>query len=329
MTDDLTHSPNLDGQSSAAMELVSALEETFFANVSAPVDHRKQALAERLTRTLEQLSPEAARSVTDEAKALLAGGDTPAPVPVSPQDTEALDRLRGEADELREKVAELNRELQLRSAAYDQLVELSQHFLGDDARFEKEEQMRRFCGRIKSSFAIFLSAFKDLLRGRKRFQMEYAMYFGMGQSMEGTRVIRTGEDNDVGRKFFEWDTQENVEDSSNEMARALDELKYHQLAFLSGYKHAVKSGTLNVMGVLSPQKLEENLALKKISLGPIKIQLSIVPWKNGVLYKEYRRRFEDLKHEDVQFFEAKFRTAFTAGYVEVMNRKAKAQQSDE
>ena len=224
------------------------------------------------------------------------------------------------------RIEELEGELKLHSAAYDHFVDLSNHFLGDGAHFEKEEQISRFCGRIKESFLILTSAFKDLLKGRKRFQMEYAMYFGRGQAMEGTRVFRTGDDKDVGRKFFEWDTMENVEESAAEMARALDELKYHQLAFLSGYKHSVKDGTLNAIRGLSPAQLEKELAEKYISLGPLKIPCRILPWKCHTLYKEYCRRYAELTKEDVQYFEAKFRKAFTGGYVEVMNRKAKAQQ---
>ena len=144
--------------------------------------------------------------------------------------------------------------------------------------------------------------------------------------MEGTRVFRVGDDKDVGRKFFEWDTMENVEESATEMERALDELKYHQLAFLSGYKHSVKDGTLNAVRSLSPAQLEKELAQKHLSLGPLKIPYRILPWKWGLLYKEFRRRYVELAKEDVQYFEAKFRKAFTSGYVEVMNRKAKAQQ---
>jgi len=313
------------GPATSAEEFIAHLERTFFANAGQSSAARRTALAEAISAATEKLGPEEARILIGEAKRRLAGDVALAPAD-SPVSSERLEKLTAENQELKSRLAELSGELGLRSAAYDHLADLSDHFLGDGSRLEKEEQIERFCHRIKNSFGILLSAFKDLLKGRKRFQMEYAMYFGMGKSMEGTRIIRTGEDKDVGRKFFEWDTFENVEESAAEMERALDELKYHQLAFLSGYKRSVKEGTLNVMRRLSPAELERELAHRKISLGPFSIPYRLLPWKRVLLYNELRRRYEDLAREDVQFFEAKFRSAFTSGYVEVMNRKAKAQQ---
>lgn len=307
-------------------EFIALLEKTFFANAGQPSTVRRAALAEAISAATGQLSADQANTLIEEAIKRQVG-EPPPPTP-SPIADERLDKLTAENQELHSHLERLNRELKLRSAAYDHFVDLSEHFLGDGARFDKEEQVARFCHRIKGSFAILMSAFKDLLKGRKRFQMEYAMYFGMGKSMEGTRIIRTGEDKDVGRKFFEWDTLEKVEESSTEMERALDELKYHQLAFLAGYKRSVKEGTLNAVGSLSPTVLERELAQKRISLGLFSIPYSILPWGRIWLYKQFRRRYEELVREDVQFFEAKFRNAFTSGYVEVMNRKAKAQQKN-
>jgi hypothetical protein len=310
----------------AVGEFISLLEETFFTHAAESATVRRTALAEAVARGTADLAPDEARALIDEARRRLGEGEE-RPAAVEPAASSAQhDQLAAENQELQSRIEHLEHELKLRSAAYDRFVDLSEHFLGDGARFEREEQIERFCERIKNSFGILMSAFKNLLKGRKRFQMEYAMYFGMGKSMEGTRIIRTGEDKDVGKKFFEWDTLENVEESSTEMERALDELKYHQLAFLSGYKRSVKEGTLNAIRPLSPEQLEQELAEEKFSLGPLKIPYSVLPWKRGRLYKEYRRRYEDLIREDVQYFEAKFRTAFTSGYVEVMNRKAKAQQ---
>jgi len=306
-------------------EFIALLEKTFFANAGQPSTVRRAALADAISAATRHLSGGQADALIEEVKRRWVGEEPP-PVAASPVVSQQLEELTAENQGLKSQLEQLNRELKLRSAAYDHLVDLSDHFLGDGARFEKEEQVARFCRRIKGSFAILMSAFKDLLKGRKRFQMEYAMYFGMGKSMEGTRIIRTGEDKDVGRKFFEWGTLEKVEESSTEMERALDELKYHQLAFLSGYKRSVKEGTLNAIGSLSPVELERELARKRISLGLFSIPYSILPWGRIWLYKLFRRRYEELVREDVQFFEAKFRNAFTGGYVEVMNRKAKAQQ---
>lgn len=308
-------------------EVIARLESAFFANAAQPSTQRRAALAGVISSATAELSPEQASSLVEEVKKRLT--DPREALSVEPPgSTAAMAKLEAENQELTSQVRKLQAELNMRSAAYDHLVDLSNHFLGDDARFEEQEQIERFVSRIKGSFDILLSAFKDLLKGRKRFQMEYAMYFGMGKSMDGTRVIRTGEDKDVGRKFFEWNTLANVEASSAEMARALDELKYHQLAFLSGYKRSVKEGTLNAIRALFPLRLEREFAGQTVAVGPFKIPFRFLPFKKSFLYKELRHRFEELAAEDVQYFEAKFRNAFTSGYVEVMNRKARAQQKD-
>ena len=306
-------------------ELVAQLELTFFSSAARSTTERRAALGEVISAATRDLNPDDARVFIDEVRRRM-GGEPPALPAEPPQSSGEHGALAAENETLRSRIAQLERELALHSAAYDSLAGLSAHFLGGNVRFEKPEQIERFCGRIKDSFAILLSAFKDLLKGRKRFQMEYAMFFGIGKSMEGTRIIRTGEDKDVGKKFFEWDTLENVEGSTKEMEQALDELKYHQLAFLSGYKHSVKDGTLNAVARLAPPQLEKELAERKVSVGPFSIPGRLLPWKRRWLYGEYRRRFAELAREDVQYFEAKFRNAFTSGYVEVMNRKAKAQE---
>jgi len=327
LSSDQTLRPNDAPQPSTAVgEFIALLEETFFTHAAAPSTDRRAALAEAVARSTANLPPDEARALIDEARRRLGESEDRPPAAAPAPAAEPPTELVAENQQLKSRLEQMEKELKLRSTAYERFVDLSEHFLGDGARFERDEEIERFCNRIKNSFGILLSAFKNLLKGRKRFQMEYAMYFGMGKSMEGTRIIRTGEDKDVGKKFFEWDTLDNVEESASEMERALDELKYHQLAFLSGYKRSVKEGTLNAIRPLAPEQLEQELAEEKLSLGPLKIPYSILPGKRGRLYKEYRRRYEDLIREDVQYFEAKFRNAFTGGYVEVMNRKAKAQQ---
>ena len=306
-------------------ELIARLEQAFFTHAAQPSAERRAALAGVIAAAIEQLSPDQARALIEDTKRRFAVGEPP-PQTGHPEPGAEGDQSAVKIQSLETRIAELERELALRSAAYDHLADLSTHFLGDGARFEKPEQIERFCRRIKNSFAILLGAFKDMLKGRKRFQMEYAMFFGMGKSMEGTRIIRTGEDKDVGRKFFEWDTLENVEGSAKEMEQALDELKYHELALLSGYKRSTKDGTLNVIARLSPAQLEKELAERKVQVGPLAIPVQLLPGKRGRLYNEYRRRFAELTREDVQYFEGKFRNAFTSGYVEVMKQKAKVQE---
>ncbi len=308
-------------------EFLARLEQAFFANADRPATTRRAALAGVISNLTAELNPEEAGVLIETVRQRLARPTVAAPAE-NAAPPEELERLNAEKQALESRIAELETATAIQTAAYDSLVELSAHFLGSDTKFDKPEQIDVFCNRIKDSFHILLSAFKSLLRGRKRFQMEYAIYFGWDKSMDGTRVIRAGEDADVGRKFFEWRTVDTAEASSAEIARALDELKYHELALLSGYKKCVKEGTLNVLQPLSPEQLRQDLAQENVSWGPLKIPFRLAPFKNAVLYREFCRRYRELTAEDERFFEDKFRNTFRNAYKEVMNLKIRAQQKE-
>jgi len=307
-------------------EFIARLEQAFFAHATQPSTKRRAALAGIIADTTAQLTAEETASLVEAVKSRLHPQVREQAVIQPTVPAEEVARLEAEKRELESRVAELKAETGIHSAAYAALASLSNHFLGEDSRFEKPEQIDRFCSRIKDSFQILLSAFKSLLRGRKRFQMEYAIYFGWDKSMDGTRVIRAGENKDVGRKFFEWQTMDNFEASSMEIARALDELKYHELALLSGYKKCVKEGTLKVIQPLSPERLRQDLANEKVAWGPLRVPFRLVPFKRAVLYREFSRRYRELVSEDERYFEDKFRNTFRNAYKEVMNLKIQAQQ---
>ena len=160
----------------SAEELAALLEETFFANIGQPAETRRAALAEAVASVTRGLSADETQALVEKAKNRL-GTEAPPPPVESAGPSPELNALTADNRRLQARVEKLEGELRLRSAAYDHFVDLSNHFLGDNARFEKEEQIDRFCRRIKGSFSILTAAFKDLLKGRKRFQMEYAMYF--------------------------------------------------------------------------------------------------------------------------------------------------------
>ncbi len=299
-----------------ADEFVALLEETFFANADKSATERREALGRAIGRATADLDAEQAARLIEATKARLAAGGAEPP----PEDTgdEEREKLQQENAALRARVAELEQSSGLGDDAQRALSELSRNLLGIDSPFTTPEEVVRFCNRIRESITLFLNTYKKLLAGRKKFQLEYAMFFGMSQSMEGTRIWRTMDQQKLCEIFLRWDKTTEIEDTAEQLRGALNELYYHQLAFLRGYRESVKKGTLEIVYDVSPAAIEKDLAAKKIALGPIKIPFSAWPFKAGIILNEVRRRMDDLVQEDVRYFEDKFRDAFTAGYREMI-----------
>ncbi|MCI0531351.1 MAG: hypothetical protein L0Y74_05330, partial [candidate division Zixibacteria bacterium] len=153
---------------------------------------------------------------------------------------------------------------ELHKAAYDQLVALSNYLIGDKRTFERPEEIKTFCERLKYATSVMLREFKELLRGRKLFQKQYAM-FASGPS-SGTQIFRVEErEKEIGPYLFNWSkTPSEVEGSKVDVAedldKALNELKYHQLAFLSGFRTSVKEGTKELLKKVDPEAIEKELS---------------------------------------------------------------------
>ncbi len=215
------------------------------------------------------------------------------------------------------------KEALLHQAAYDQLSELSFYLMGEKKPFERPEQIKTFCARLKFSLTVLLREFKELLKGRKLFQKQYATFATGPQS--GTQIFRVEErEREIGPYLFNWDKPE---ESAVDLEKALSELKYHQLAFLSGFRASVKEGTRELLRPLDPQAIEAELSRKSVSVAGLKIPFKLAPFKHKLLWREYRRRVEELLHLEDQQLEGKFRPHFRQGYVGFM--AAKPESKDE
>lgn len=217
-----------------------------------------------------------------------------------------------------EKENSSEKEAALRQAAYDQLVLLSNYLLADRREFETPADIKTFCERLKYSLSILLREFKELLRGRKLFQRQYAM-FASGPA-SGTQIFRVEErEKEIGPYLFNWDKKE--EGTAEDLEKALNELKYHQLAFLSGFRTAVKEGTKEILKSVNPQKIEEELSARPVNLAGLKIPFRLWPFRAKFLWREYQKRYEELTEREEQEIEAKFRPHFRQGYVSFMAAK--------
>ena len=223
----------------------------------------------------------------------------------------ALGKLTVVMEEEKKETAEKD-QAELHKAAYDQLVALSNYLIGDKKAFERPEEIKTFCERLKYSVSVMLREFKELLRGRKLFQKQYAM-FASGPS-SGTQIFRVEErEKEIGPYLFQWTNAE--AGAAEDLDKALNELKYHQLAFLSGFRTSVKEGTKELLKKVDPEVIE-----KELSNGGFAFKLS--PFKHKRLWKEFYKRYEELLQQEEQQLEAKFRPHFRQGYIGFMANKS-------
>ncbi len=108
---------------------------------------------------------------------------------------------------------------------------------------------------------------------------------------------------------------------AEDLDKALNELKYHQLAFLSGFRTSVKEGTKELLKKVDPEQIE-----KELSNGGLRFKLS--PFKHKKLWKEFYKRYEELLQEEEQQLEAKFRPHFRQGYIGFMASKSTSSKEE-
>ncbi len=242
---------------------------------------------------------------------------------------DAMASRDGEFARLQEENARLRRQLELSRTAYDYLVRLAHHFSGEEAPLDSPEQIRAFCERIKRSVGILVQEFRELLSGRRRFQLDYALRSG-SQAADGgakTQVFRLGDlHGDLGRFLFDWKNTSIDDASFNELKEAIDELKYHQLAILKGYEHCIKDGTLEVIKPLSPDVIRADMSARN-GAGIVALLRKLNPFQKMALWHEYEKRYQELLAEDAGRLEAKVRPVFRQGYREVMRSRTGSRQA--
>ena len=238
-------------------------------------------------------------------------------VPVN--EASELERLRAENARLKQQV-ELNR------VAYDYLVRLAHHFSGEEVAFEDPQEIRTFCDRIRRSVAVMVGEFRELLSGRRRFQLEYDLLHAPRTSGPdsggGTRILRLGDlHGDLGRYLFYWRSDESKEDAFNnqDLKTAIEELKHHQMALLTGFERSVRNGTLEILRQISPDAIESG---DDGSGGGGSGISKLNPLRAGQCWREYKKRYQNLASEDAGWYQTRFLPFFREGYKEYMWKKA-------
>jgi hypothetical protein len=240
-----------------------------------------------------------------------------------------------EVARLREENAKLRQQAELNRLAHDYLVRLAHHFSGEEVEFEGPQEIRTFCERIRKSIGIMVGEFRELLKGRRQFQLEYnvlptkAGRASVMQSTGGTKILRTGDlHGNLGKYLFYWRTREDPEEISDEedLKIAIEELKHHQMALLSGFRKSLTDGTMTVLGHVSPDTIASHVHGDSAS-DDAKAGRTINPFRAARYWREFLRRFDDLASEDAAWFQRQFLPSFREGYREYMYKKTQAQSA--
>jgi predicted component of type VI protein secretion system len=199
----------------------------------------------------------------------------------------------------------------IQQTSHDYLTRLAHYFSGEEVTFESPDQIRAFCERIRRSVMIMVSELRQLLSGRRQFQEEFSMVSSraVDDDIGATRMIRRGDiHGDLGKFLFDWRAQATTGQHTKALETAIDELKHHQMALLSGFRHSLKEGTRAVLEEMSP----ETIAHGGSSLGAIN------PFRHASQWSRYAKRYDEILNEDIGWYQDRFLRAFREGYLEYM-----------
>ena len=235
-----------------------------------------------------------------------------------------------ELERLREENTRLKHQVELNRIAHDYLVRLAHHFSGEEVVFESPQEIRTFCERIRRSVAVMVGEFRELLSGRRRFQLEYDLLHAPRttgvDSGGGTRILRLGNlHGDLGRYLFYWRSSESKEDAFNnqDLKTAIEELKHHQMALLTGFERSVREGSIEILRQISPEAIESG----DNGDGPGISKFN--PLRAGQCWREYKKRYANLVSEDAGWYQTRFLPFFREGYREYMWAKKMSENQDQ
>ena len=203
--------------------------------------------------------------------------------------------------------------------AYDYLVRLAHRFSGEEVAALDSEEIRAFCERIRRSVEIMVQEFRSLLSGRRQFQEEFSLISVSSSEGEigATRMFRRGDiHGDLGKLLFNWKLDRDAERDEQKLREAIDELKYHQMALLTGFRRSIKAGTVAVLDEISPESISQSGG-------------GVLDALTGGNWKKYTKRYQELIDEDASWYQRRFMTSFREGYLDYMWRAKKKDEESQ
>jgi hypothetical protein len=102
----------------------------------------------------------------------------------------------------------------------------------------------------------------------------------------------------------------------NMLRKAVEEVVFHVVGLIEGYRSGVTDGTRGILGRIDPGKLRKEIRESSLRIGPIEISYRYLPFFfDRKLIQLYERAILELKEEDRGIIEKRdFRPGFIRGY---------------
>lgn len=168
---------------------------------------------------------------------------------------------------------------------------------------------------LTRTMRIFLNALTRLVRGRASFRNEF---LGATMISDGELSPLLSGSTEAGMKYLLEGTASEDELAAHNAAlqRALDEVVFHVVGLLDGYRTSVDDGVRRLLQKADPEVFKVQLAELKFKIGPIEIPYRFVPLLVDMkAMRLSQRAHKELSQEDRGVLEKRyFRPAFIRGY---------------
>jgi type VI secretion system protein ImpI len=182
-------------------------------------------------------------------------------------------------------------------AAHTALVELSRTLAPGGKPLDDVNGILQFARRLRDSVEVFLKCFISLRDGYQAFNEQI---LGTDRNDQNDRVATAKDAKELGVILL---TPSGGPEAARQLNEIFIEVMAHEVKLLNGVMEGVK----NLLGRLSPKKLEEELERKGKKGG-------LFSSKYEELWKLYESRHGDYAGEDKQTFEAIFGPQFARAY---------------
>lgn len=168
--------------------------------------------------------------------------------------------------------------------------------------------------RVRKLIDTMLEFLTKLIQARVKFRQEF-----LNETIIKSKSFSLDSCTPDELKGFLFDARLSPEDGQKRieaLAVVLEELLLHQLSLLEGYKAGVNEGTKRFLDRMSPARLNEQLAEKKIRLGVVDIPVKSIPiLKLSKLIQIYADVYRELTAEDQSVIEERyFRPSYKRSY---------------
>jgi len=168
--------------------------------------------------------------------------------------------------------------------------------------------------RIRNLIDAMLDFLTKLIQARIKFRQEF-----LNETIVKSKSFSLDSCTTEDLKSFLFDAKASPEEGQKRteaLSLMLEELLLHQLSLLEGYKAGVNEGSKRFLDRLSPARLNEQLAERKIHLGVVDIPVKSIPLvKLRELMRVYHDVFRELTAEDEAVIEERyFRPSYKRSY---------------